>query len=155
MLAAQRPKLCVGSPGHQWQFRTVQFQDELIASWVSLGSARLFLDLHTLPAAAQKTSKENERRYGWALPNQLWICLLLEITIPLCCSFCCAVGHWKEIITRRHGKQCNERLWSLLFERRAANSTLPKGCTVWASQKPLWLQPVHKLGPQLQPLLSP
>lgn len=58
MLAAQLPKLCVGSPGHQWQFRTVQFQDELIASWVSIGSARLFLDLHTLPAAAQKASKE-------------------------------------------------------------------------------------------------
>lgn len=29
----------------------------------------------------------------------------------------------------------NERLWSVLFERRAANSTLPKGCTGWASQE--------------------
>lgn len=40
---------------------------------------------------------------------QLWVCLLLEIMIPLCC---CAAGHWKEIITRRHGKQCK---WKALI----------------------------------------
>jgi len=59
----------------------VLFQDGLIASWVSPGSARLLLDSHILPAAAQKASGERwdwERRYRWALSNKALVSLASE-----------------------------------------------------------------------------
>lgn len=52
------------------------FQDELIASWVFPGSARLFLDSHILPAAAQRASEERqgwERRYRQALCSKAFV----------------------------------------------------------------------------------
>lgn len=138
----------------------MQFQDELIASWVSLGSARLFLGLHTLPAAAQKVSKEKwgwKRRYGWALSNPALGLFASGNHDPFVLQFllCC----------RPLKRNNNKNTWQAMQMKGFGLCCLREGLQTPPCQKaalagllrnlPLWLQQVHKLDPQLQPLLFP